>query len=49
MRNGVPLALVDDEDGNHTDRLRLIFSPEVTVTFIVPPPPPDWEFNADAT
>jgi hypothetical protein len=44
-RNGLLLDFVDDEDGVHTDRLVLHLTPEVTITFIVPPPPPDWKLT----
>ena len=39
-KHGIAVRWVDDEQGNHTDRLRLPFIDEhVTVDLIVPPPP----------
>jgi hypothetical protein len=52
LRNGVVLRNVDDEHGNHTDRLALdLYDPErrpvaTTITFVVPPPPDDWTLDA---
>ena len=47
MRHGLPVTLVDDEHGNHTDRLAVIVSPTLTITVVVPPPPDDWTFDAE--
>jgi hypothetical protein len=45
MKHGVPVELVDDEDGIHTNQLRLgVGYTNVMVTVIVPYPPDDWEF-----
>ena len=44
-RNGLPISFVDDEDGVHTDHLVLHLAPNIDITFIVPPPPPEWRLT----
>jgi len=41
LRNGVPLEPIYDDDGNHTNRLRLKVG-NGTITLAVPYPPDDW-------
>jgi hypothetical protein len=41
LKHGLPVTLVDDENGNHTDRFTLAFGDDV-ITVVVPPPPSDW-------
>lgn len=53
MRAGVGVRPVIDDEGNYTDKLELVLPKgrlgkvDVTVTFIVPPPPEDWTFPDD--
>jgi len=42
LRHGVPLSVVDDADGNHTNRLRLNLPSGISVEIIVPYPPGSW-------
>lgn len=45
LRHHVPLTPVLDDAGNYTDRLTMEISDDVTLTFIVPPPPDDWTLD----
>jgi hypothetical protein len=45
LRNGVAVELVNDEHGNHTDRLRLVLD-QTIIDVVVPPPPEDWSLSS---
>jgi hypothetical protein len=44
-RYDVPLHPVVDGVGNYTSRLTLDLTPDVSITFVVPPPSDDWELT----
>ena len=49
MRHGLLVSLVDDEEGNHTDHMRVFlgdaFGERFIVDLVVPEPPVDWTFE----
>ncbi len=39
------MVFADCQQINYTDRLAIEFDPDITITFIVPYPPDDWQFD----
>jgi hypothetical protein len=45
MRHGIDLRPVVDDEGNYTDHAELRVRDDLTITFVVPPPPDDWSLT----
>ncbi len=44
-RNGLPVEIIADDEGNYTDRMKIPLAPNFTIIVVIPYPPDDWTFT----